>query len=471
MKKYTILLIIASTLLGCKDVLELEPISDLTEENFFKTGADAESALVAAYDALQSEYYILDYYVHTEVVSDNCYAGGDNPNNFQLDEFTTTALNINVERDWAYLYEAISRANTILDNVESIESEDLSNDRKSEILAEASFLRAFHYFQLVNLWGEVPLILNKVNSTSPEVVQQEKASVNDIYAAIIADLEYARDNLPQDGASNPEKASRGAAYAMLAKVHAHKPNKEWDLVRDNAQEVMALGYRLLDDFDDLWNSTSENSDESIFEIQYIGGTNEANWGPQLWLPPSLTGDAWRKFNTPSKDLIAAYNSEGDNIRRNASILMEGNLPWRDPDFPSGMVPFPYKQREANGWSSSNNFVMLRLADIVLLYAEAQNELNNTPLAIIELDKIRDRVELPATGAVSKEDVREAIHNERRLELAFEGHRWFDLKRWNKAEFTMNQLNRNYNVTPNKLILPIPQSELDRNPRLTQNPGY
>lgn len=472
MKNFIILIFVALALTGCEDFLDLEPISDLAEDNFFKTGADAESALIAAYDALQSEYYIFDRFINGDVISDNCYAGGDNPNNFQLDEFTVTPSNGNVERDWSYLYEAISRANAVLDNVPDIEATDLTATRKTEILAEASFLRAYHYFQLVNLWGEVPLVLEKVNSTDPEVVFQSKASVQDIYNAMISDLRFAAENLPEFHPQQEQRATQGAANTMLAKVYTHQPNPDWAMVRQHALEVINSGvYLLVPDYDDLWKPTNENSSESIFEVQFIGGTNEANWGPQLWLPPSLTNDGWRKFNTPSKDLIAAFDAENDDVRKDASILFEGGLPWQDPDFPSGTVPFPYKQREANGWSSANNFILLRLADVVLLLAEAENELGDTGAAATALNQIRNRVNLPNTTASGQSELREAIHNERRLELAFEGHRWFDLKRTGMAVSTMNALDRNYNVEEYELLLPIPQSELDRNPNLTQNPGY
>lgn len=472
MKNYIALLFMTLLVASCNDFLDREPISDLAEDNFFKTGADAESALVAAYDALQSEYYIFDRFTNGDVISDNCYAGGDNPNNFQLDEFTTTPSNANVERDWAYLYEGISRASAVLDNVPDIEATDLTAARKTEMLAEASFLRAYHYFQLVNLWGEVPLVLEKVNSTDPEVVFQSKVSVQEVYNAMIVDLRFAAENLPLTYAQQEQRATKGAAHAMLAKIYAHQPNPDWAMVKAHALEVINSGvYQLLPSFDNLWKPTNENTPESIFEIQFIGGTNEANWGPQLWLPPSLTNDGWRKFNTPSKDLIAAFDTENDDIRKGASILFEGGLPWQDPDFPNGNVPFPYKQREANGWSSANNYILLRLADIILLLAEAENELGNTGVAAIELNKIRTRVELPNTTATSQDDLRAAIYNERRLELAFEGHRWFDLKRTGMAVATLNTLGRNYNVEDFKLWWPIPQSELDRNPNLTQNSGY
>lgn len=469
-KLYLILLVIS--LASCSDFLNREPISDLAEENFFKTGADAEAALVAAYDALQSEYYIFDRFTNGDVISDNCYAGGDNPNNFQLDEFTVTTINANVERDWAYLYEGISRANAVLDNVGDIDAPDFPEERKSQVLGEAAFLRAYAYFQLVNLWGEVPLVLNKVNSTDPSVVFQPKVSQQEVYDAMIDDLLFSAEALPTSFAQNQQRVTKGAALAMLSKAYAHQPTPNWTLVRQYAQEVIDLGiYSLVDDYDELWQPNNENTSESIFEIQFVGGTNEANWGPQLWLPPSLTNDGWRKFNTPSKDLIAAFDTEEDDVRKNASILLEGGIPWQDSDYPSGVIPFPYKQRLANGWSSPNNYLLLRLADVILLLAEAENELNNLPQATAALNQIRNRVGLDDTNASSQGELRTAIQNERRLELAFEGHRWFDLKRTGTALNIMNALDRNYDIQEQELDWPIPQSELDRNPNLNQNNGY
>jgi len=323
-----------------------------------------------------------------------------------------------VERDWRYLYEAISRANAVIDNVGNINAPDLRDARKFEILGEAHFIRATHYFQLVNLWGGVPLILEKVNSTDPEVVFQPRATETEVYAAIIADLETAIDLLPTSWPSRQERATKGAAQATLAKAYAHQPTPDWNAVKTQAEAVINSNvYALLSNYNSLWDGSNENSAESIFEIQYIGGSNEANWGPQLWLPPSLTGDNWRKFNTPAKDLLAAFEAMNDEARKDASILMEGGLPWRDPDYTTGVLPFPFKQRRAGGFSSPNNFILLRLADIVLLAAEANAELNDLNAAKAQLNRVRRRVGLP------------------------------------------------------KLLLPIPQSELDRNPRLDQNPGY
>jgi hypothetical protein len=476
MKRYNsifILFFAASILSGCKkDFLDREPISDLTEGNFFKTGNDAESAIIAAYDNLQTEYYIFDYYINNDVVSDDCYAGGDNQNNFQLDRFTTTTTNGNVNRDWIYLYDAISRTNAVLDNVGNINSPDLTETRKQEILGEAAFLRAMHYFQLVNLYGAIPLITHKVNSTDPSIVYQARVPVEAIYESIITDLNFAVSRVPWVYPSSKQRATRGACYALLAKAHAHKPTPNWAEVL-NATSAITSGstYSLMTNYNFLWDGNHENCAESIFEIQFVASGSEANWGPQLTLPPSITKDSWRKFNTPSNDLIAAFKAAGDTLRYHASIVYETKLPWKDSYFPNDTIPFTYKLRTAAGWASPNNNILIRLADVILLQAEAKTELNDLAGAITDLNTIRTRAMLPNTHAVSQDQLRDSIALERRLELAFEGHRWFDLKRTGKAISTMNNLNLDYNVTTERLIWPIPQNELDRNPKLTQNPGY
>jgi hypothetical protein len=216
------------------------------------------------------------------------------------------------------------------------------------------------------------------------------------------------------------------------------------------------------------------------EIQYTGGA-EANYGPQLLLPPYVSGDTWRKFVTPSKDLVKAFDSEKDTVRKNASILFE-NVSWTDEYWAigGGSVPFAYKWKSANGWASTNRQYLFRLGDIILLKAEALNALSRTPEAATELNKVRTRVKLPATTATTKEAMQLAIEKERRLELAQEGQRWDDLRRYNRAEAVMNGLQEidlrnnqrvDYNMTKDKELMPIPQQERDRNKQLSQNQGY
>ena len=217
------------------------------------------------------------------------------------------------------------------------------------------------------------------------------------------------------------------------------------------------------------------------EVQFVGGT-EANWGPQLLLPPSISGDTWRKFVVPSRDLVNAFDEQGDVERKNATILFE-TAPWSDEFWSvevGGTVPFAYKWKSANGWASTNRQYLLRLGDIVLLKAEALNELGDTEAARVEVDRIRDRAGLGPTPASNQAEMALAIKKERRLELAQEAQRWDDLRRYGRAVEVMNNLNeidlrtntvKEYTMSPDEIWLPIPQSERNRNLQLGQNPGY
>jgi hypothetical protein len=298
---------------------------------------------------------------------------------------------------------------------------------------------------------------------------------------------FAVENLPDfysdDASVNKARATKGAANALLSKVYAQKPAPDYAKVLEHANAVInsPAGYSLLPEFGQLFDGNHYNNAESIMEVQFVGGT-EANWGPQLLLPPSLSGDTWRKFVTPSQDLVKAFDDEGDVVRKNATILFE-TAPWSDEFWSvavGGNVPFAYKWKSANGWASTNRQYLLRLGDIILLKAEALNELDQLEAARAEVDKIRDRADLAPTTATDKAEMKLAIEKERRLELAQEAQRWDDLRRYGRAVEVMNNLNeidlrtntvKNYNMTPEKLLLPIPQSERNRNPQLGQNTGY
>lgn len=218
------------------------------------------------------------------------------------------------------------------------------------------------------------------------------------------------------------------------------------------------------------------------EVQFTGGT-EANWGPQLLLPPSISGDTWRKFITPSHDLVDAFDNEGDNVRKNATIFFEADIPWADEFWDKevgGTIPFAYKWKSANGWASTNRQYILRLADIILLKAEALNENGQLEAARTEIDRVRDRVGLDPTPASDQAEMKLAIEKERRLELAQEGQRWDDLRRYNRAVTVMTNLHeidlrtnteKVYPMNADKQLLPIPQPERNRNPKLGQNNGY
>lgn len=273
-------------------------------------------------------------------------------------------------------------------------------------------------------------------------------------------------------APNKGFATTGAANAMLAKVYATLAPQDWAKVNQYCDAVIAGGYSLLPDYDQLWSNANENSAESIFEINYTGGASDGNWGTKIF-----RGLDWKKFNLPSNDLIAAFDAEGDVIRKAASIAFEDVTgKWSDEHYPQNHYPFINKWRNYQE-GSDQNYIFIRLADILLLKAEALNELGDQAGAAAIVNQIRDRVNLDPTSASSQADLRLAIEKERRLELAFEAHRWFDLKRTGRlAEVMSKAIDHTgqpigYVVTPQKMVWPIPQAELDKNTKLVQNEGY
>jgi len=483
-----ILALLLTVTVGCDDYLDLQPISEETSGNAYETASQIEAALVGAYESFQSsEYYVWDNLLFQDVRSDNCYAGGDNPEIFQLENIDIAPTHSRLFTHWSNIYNAISKANLVIERVDGINDPLLTEERRSQIKGEAIFLRSYHYFTLVKLWGGVPLITNTITSTEAADVNIPRSSAEAVYAQITADLEFAATLLPasygNDASINKARATSGAAHALAAKAYAQQPNPDYDAVLNNIQAVesSSASYQLIP-YNQLFSGNNYNNAESIIEVQYLGG-NEGNFGPQLLLPPSISGDSWRKFVTPSVDLVNAFDSEGDTVRKNASILFE-SVQWVDEFWGNSQgtaIPFSYKWKNANGFASADNTYLIRYGDIVLLKAEALNETNQLQSAITEVNRIRTRAELPdLTDAQSNSQqvLRQTILKERRLELFQEGQRWDDLARYNVLVSTMNNLEEidlrtgnqvNYNMTEAKTLLPIPQQELDRNPALEQNP--
>ncbi|MBW6490353.1 MAG: RagB/SusD family nutrient uptake outer membrane protein [Lentimicrobium sp.] len=481
--KTSFLLFLVIAFSSCEKFLDIQPTGnskfiEQSGDTIFKTANEVEAALSAVYGDFQNEYWQLDFLVNGDAQSDDAYAGADNPANFQIDDYRIDATNSNVSRDWAYLYQTIGKANVVINNVDITPDANLSDQRKREIKGEASFVRAVMYFQAVQLWGDVPLQLQEVTSVSAsnldEIYSQlypERRPKEEVYEQIIKDLEYALDNV-KTTQQHKGFATKGAANAYLAKVYATMDDKDYGKVIQYADAVINGGYSLLPQYDMLWDNQNENSSESIFEVNYEGTSNNANWGASMF-----RGTDWKKFNTPSNDLVKAFNDENDLIRKNASISFEDVTgKWSDANWPAATYPFTNKYRIIT-WPSPQNYILLRLADIILLKAEALNENGDLSGAAALVNLIRSRVNLPVTNASTKEAMRLAIEKERRLELAFEGHRWFDLKRTGRAIEVINNAigpdgNKfGYNLTQNGLLWPIPQSELDKNELLTQNPGY
>ena len=448
-----------------KDFLEKDPINQVTADVAFVDKAAAEKLLQGAYDGMYNDYHIWDFMINGDVTADNAYAGGDNQANIQIDLFTATSTNGNVGRDWGALYADIKNANEVLENVPNIKDAALdAGNRRNEILAEASTLRAYMYFNIVRLFGAAPLVL-KTPANLTEM-QPPKATVDDIYTQIIKDLEFAVLNA-RTTSSNKGIITKGVANALLAKVYAAKPTPDWNKVVQYCDATIANGYSLFGNYSGLFDQANENNSEAIWEMPFDG------WGGQHgnWMPSVIVGTGWKRFCTPSNDLVKAFDDEGDVIRKNASIyfLNATTEGWSDDYWSKNNFPYINKYRADD---KSDNYI-IRLADILLLKAEALNEQSATGWSAAKtiVNQIRTRVSLGSTPATDQTSMRLAIEKERRLELAFEGHRWFDLLRTNRAITVMNAqkngtgANLNYNVSPSKLYFPIPQAEIDRNPNV------
>lgn len=476
-------------LTGCSDFLDVEPESVFTDLIIgeqdegapkYSTKQDMDLLLADIYAGFRStisNFYNLDLPMLTDVRSDNAYAGSIEGWALELDNFSISPSNTVTSRSWGEHYAMIGKANVIIDNIDAIADPEMTSDLKKRYKAEAKILRGMMYFDLVRMYGAVPLVLQETPDITSDNISEiypllypSRAEVAQVYGQIVEDLEEGALNGPEASPSGDKfKLTRAFACGLLAKVHATMPEKDWSKVDSYCDDVIAVGYDLADNYEDLWSAGSQNTIESIFEISY---SNElSNWGYDMFL-----GTAWRKFCTPTHDLEAAFMSEGeegDLIRKNASIKVEA-CTW-DNWWPASSYRFMNKLR-----TKTNSWIVMRLADILLLKAEARVELDDLSGAAGLVEQVRSRVGLPALTAAdkaSKESMRRAIERERRLELAFEGHRWFDLLRTGRALEVMrawpdqNGVQSLSGIEEWMLLLPVPQSERDANSNLDQNPGY
>lgn len=479
--------LVAVGLSACKkSFLDKVPQSNLTTGNFYKTANDAESGLTGVYNALSTgNFYLYDNFMNTDGRSDNCYVNGDNTTAEQpLENFTYDANNTNIQRDWEELYNDVAAANIVLDNVPNINDPVWNGStRKQQILAEARFLRAMSYYWLVTEWGSCPLITTTGNNGNN---YPARAAVADIYKQIITDLEFADTNLPATPYNNQlGRATQGAADALLAKTYAQMGDYANCLTYCN--KVITGGkYTLVSNFANLWGAANKNNTEAILEIQFPGSPY-GDWGPELF--DYVPSDNWPKRDIGSYDLTQAFATSGDNGNRykatfnwqvaNASFNMPANA-W-DPAKP---IPFTFKNPDADGYDSNDNITLLRLADIILLAAEANNQSGNTTTAATLLNQVRTRAGLAAITATTKAALATAILNERRLELVHECTRWNDLLRADangtinlvnlmNSQVNSKGVNLNYKMAADKhqYLFPIPKQDMQLNHSLTQNPGY
>ncbi len=465
--KYLAVSALMLTTVGCSDFLELNPLSNANENGFYNTSEDIKTSLVSAYATLYDIYDpegLPSFY--GELMSDNVYSDNTAGTVTDYEAFDThigmTTSNSLVEGYWETYYNAIFIINKIIEKASPL------GDDAAQYAAEAKFLRALYYFDMVWAWGDVPLVLTPISiSESYSIARTPSATV---YEQIIKDLKDASDLLPsKDNERFAGAATSDAANTLLGKVYLTLGDKT------NAAVYLNKVYgkfRLEKNYADLWSLNNKNCEESIFEVQYTATTSSSQPYSKYWSMFTPVDNrivtAWGAgINQVSDDLWNAYE-EGDP-RRDASIAdgyyssngdfvpTRYSIKWKDTDAPVVSL------REL----ARNNFIVLRYADVLLMLSEATGDARY-------LNEVRDRAGMPRYGEngypAEYPTLTDAIQHERQVELAMEFHRWFDLQRLGIAATVMKNCSKK--VSSPIYLLPIPQKVIDQNPSvITQNDRY
>ncbi len=464
-----------------KDFLE-EPPRVQTVDDYFSTANQAAREMV---NAIYNKLY--DWNIHsfpfigmTEIAGDNASKGSDvgdsGGDKDQLDAYFFSPTSISFGDVWNGYFEGIARANKAIKFINELE---IPEAQKTQYIAEARFLRGYFYFFLVRSFGPVPVI-DKVPITEEEIARTYvRNSVDEVYALIESDFQFALQ-LPSKQLIDLGRGSGDAAKAFLAKVAMYRQN--WGLCASYCEDLITGNeYRLMANYAHIWQEKGEFSEESIWEVNckgsdpqkgiteyYVvqaprGGTKGLGWG----------------FNTPTQDLYDAYE-EGD-LRREGTIIVSGQTLWdgweTDANHSNPMYNYKsYVSRLAESWgqgdvNSNKNLRVLRFGEVLLIAAEAHNELGDAEKACSYLNLIRNRAGLPNFNSTNQDSVRHKIWNERRFELAFEHDRVFDLRRQGRIGDVLKAQGIAFSDGKHELY-PIPQRQIDlSNGKMFQNPGY
>lgn len=488
--KIGLLLLLSLSLVQCSDEFLDKTQPDTINTGNYPTNAEELVTLVnGAYQPLQwPKLYNMRMWT-TDIFAGNSLVGAgggeDGIETTSLANFVTNSANEGVLDLWRGPWPGILRSNIVISVAPGLNIDETVKNRS---LGEAYFLRAQYYFVLVRFFGDVPLITQPQSSSSN--LYPSRTPANEVYEQIISDLETAVELLPvkQDYSdADKGRASKGTAMGMLAKVHLTRGN--WQEVVNLTTQLQSMGYSLNASYADNFSTQTENSNESLFEVQYAANAgydfwsneNQASWASTFMGPRSsgLVAGAYG-WNQPTQEFVNQYEP-GDN-RRDVTILYEGGPAFDGQQYTASWSFTGYNVRKflvplSVSPSFDNNplnFPVLRYADVLLMRAEALNELGQTASAETPLNEVRGRAGLDdIQSGLSQADFRNAVLKERRMELAFEGQRWFDLIRVNNGQYGLDFLHSigKTNADEHHLLLPIPQIERDRNPNLTQNPGY
>ena len=474
---YIVLIACTSLLLvGCNDLLETTPYGESTSENFWRNADDAIAAANAMYTLLREE----DSYGHNENVFDNCsddlYRAGDHGYEEAMENFTLDPSNKGVRVGWKNKYEMITRANAILINVPDIV--DIDGTLKNRILGEAHFIRAFGYWRFSLIYGGVPLILEQ--NVLDVDFNVEKSTLAEIQSQVELDLIAAVGLLPAThSADDLGRPNKGSANGLLAKLYLYQ-EKFSDAIAAGTQVVNGP-YPLATNFRDNFTPATENNPEMLFASQ-----GAANWAdvPQYYVAPRPWG-GW-DFHDPTQNMVDEF--EAGDPRLGFSIWSPGDMVDRGDkgltEFTADLTATGYAQTKYATFKSDGNLdqnqnvPILRSADVYLIVAEAKIRDNGAGAGDVEINAVRDRVNMPP---ISNAGMPELIH-ERRVELFGENQRHQDLMRWDKAGIVdivaiygedRGQFDppRTF-VKPKHYYFPIPQREIDlSNGVLLQNEGY
>lgn len=448
---------------SCKeDFLELNPQSTIAPETFFKTAADAVTAVNGCYKSLAvGSQYGGTFQILMENRGDN-YLDQDPSSgagqNYQINRFSDSPGNTNLYNAWTSLYSTIFRCNTVLESVEPIK---MDNTLKNRIKGEASFIRALSYFNLVRLWGDVPLVIKSIDPIGASNLKREATTA--IYAQIEADLTFAAANLPLTHAAvDLGRVTKGAAQGLLGKVYLYQ--KKYTNAKTVLDEVIAAKtFSLLPNIAETFSPTVKYHAEILFAVRYtkgIAGQDHGYW----YANTQIIG--------LDSTLFKAYD-----VLDTRRTMIE----FAKPTGNSNILPRKFIDIAVNN-NTGTDFPILRYADVLLLQAETLNEIgysNSTAAgtAFAHLNAVRKRAgltELTATDLVDQTAFRKEIYKQRRLELPFEGDRWFDMVRTGTAIEAIAASSKKITIAPFRFLYPIPQQEIDiMNNKTTfpQNPGY
>ena len=483
-----------------KKQLDISPVIPIkTTDNAYSTQDDAISATNAVYAPLNSIYNWTQWQIG-DVMSDDADHGGggatDGIEVEQFDQFTLTSFNPVVERLWKQCYIGIVRANIVLEKVPKIKT--ISTTIKNRCMGEATFLRAFYYFHLVRNFGDVPLYTNFISVD--EALKIKRSPKQDVLNQIIADLKIADTLLPKTHTGNDlGRVTSGTVKTTLANIYLFVGDKT-NAAAKALEVINSDVYKLYADYGENFKLNNENGVESIFEVQCRSGasiwgeTQDNGQGQVLntFFAPrnqNLVLNQGYGFNVPTKNLVDNYEKTGalystiKDKRRPATLWIPGDVlgsytqPASLEGSPNGFNTKKYFVSIANStsdddqWRCPLNIPIYRYAEVLLIYAEAAGPNIGLPY----LNQVRARAGLsPIQAGLSEQNYLDAVFNERRVEFALEMHRWYDLLRYpTDAQYfikVMQSVGRT-NVAAKHRYLPIPQTEIDKNPNLTQNTGY